>query len=280
MTFKFITLSAAALLTYGVALAQTTAPSAASSAAKVPEPNYTLAFNVGAVTDYRFRGISQTSIGPAVQGGIDFAHKSGFYLGTWASNVKWVKAFNGASQGGLEWDVYGGFKKEIAKALTVDVGAIAYKYPGNDSGAANTLGAGAWSNVNTNEWYGAITYNIVTLKYNRSTGDFLGNIDSKGSNYIDLSAGYDLGDGMLLTPHIGRQVVAGTTNTRPLGLANYTDYALTLAKDFGNGFVLSAAVTGTSASKQNGAGFYNDYPQLDGKFIAGTAVVLGAKYNF
>src|SRR6478672_1722854 len=80
----------AALALSGAAFAQTATP------APAPEPDYTLAANVGAVTDYRFRGISQTSKKPAIQGGLDFAHKSGAYLGAWASNVRWVKDFNGA----------------------------------------------------------------------------------------------------------------------------------------------------------------------------------------
>ena len=57
---------------------------------KAPEPDYTLSFNAGVVTDYRYRGISQTRLKPAVQGGLDFAHKSGFYLGAWASTIKSV----------------------------------------------------------------------------------------------------------------------------------------------------------------------------------------------
>ena len=69
-----------ALALSGAAFAQT----------KAPEPDYTLSFNVGAVTDYRYRGISQSRLDPALQGGADFAHKSGFYVGTWASTIKWA----------------------------------------------------------------------------------------------------------------------------------------------------------------------------------------------
>src|SRR6478752_1412380 len=65
--------------------------------AKAPEPDYTLSYNLGAVTDYRYRGISQTGGHPALQGGIDFAHKSGFYLGTWASTIHWIKDSSNAA---------------------------------------------------------------------------------------------------------------------------------------------------------------------------------------
>ncbi len=235
---------------------------------KAPEPDYTLGFNIGVTSDYRYRGIAQTAEKPALQGGVDFAHKSGFYLGAWASNVDWVKDFNLATKGSYELDLYGGFKGSIAEDLGFDVGAIHYRYPGNNSGATGTPGAGLFSNANTTEIYGALTYKIVTLKYSRSTGDFLGNLNSSGSGYLDLSANFDLGNGFTLTPHVGRQKVAN------LPAANYTDYALTLAKDFGNGFVLSVAATGTNTNR---GGFYTD---VNGRFLGKSALVVGAKYSF
>jgi uncharacterized protein (TIGR02001 family) len=235
--------------------------------AKAPEPDYTLSFNAGVVTDYRFRGIAQTSKKPALQGGVDFAHKSGLYLGLWGSNVKWVKDFNGASKGNYEVDLYGGFKGEIVKDLNFDVGLITYRYPGNNSGAVGTKGFGSYSNANTNEFYGALTYNVFTAKYSRSSGDFLGNIKSSGSTYFDLSAAIDLGNGFTLTPHVGVQKVKNGP------LYDYTDYSLTIAKDMGNGISLTAAATGTNAKKA-------PYTDFNGKFIGNGALVLGAKYSF
>lgn len=80
--------------------------SAVMAQTQVAEPDYTLAYNVGVTSDYRFRGIAQTATDPALQAGVDFAHKSGFYLGAWGSNVSWIKDF-GASDGSLEIDLYG-----------------------------------------------------------------------------------------------------------------------------------------------------------------------------
>lgn len=236
--------------------------------AKAPEPDYSLGFNVGLVSDYRYRGIAQTAGDPALQGGVDFSHKNGLYLGAWASNVKWVKDFNLATKGSYEVDLYGGFKGSIIEDLGFDVGLVAYQYPGNNSGAAGTPGAGLFSKADTIEFYGALSYKIATLKYSRSAGDFLGNLNSSGSSYIDLSANFDLGNGFTLTPHIGRQRVAN------LPTANYTDYALTLAKDFGNGPALSVAATGTNATS---GGFYTD---VNGRFLGKSALVVGLKYSF
>jgi uncharacterized protein (TIGR02001 family) len=243
--------------------------SAAAAEEKGPEPEYTLAFNVGVVSDYRVRGIAQTSTKPAIQGGIDFGLKNGLYLGTAASNVRWVKEFNGATKGNYELDLYGGFKSQIGDTgFSYDVGVIHYRYPDNNSGVAGFYPAGTYSNANTTEAYGALTYGIYTFKYNRSLGDFLGNVNSSGSQYFDLSAAVDLTNGFTLTPHIGRQLIPNQ-----VGRASYTDYALTLAKDFGNGFSATAAFIGSDADRT----FYTD---TRGRFLGDNTIVVGAKYTF
>ena len=244
------------------------ASSAAFAQAQSPEPEYSLTFNAGAVTDYRVRGIAQTSFKPALQVGADFAHKSGFYLGTFASNVKWVKEFNGATKGSYELDLYGGFKDAISSTLTYDVGLVTYQYPGNNSGQAGTPGAGLFANASTTEAYGWLTYRMFTLKYNRSLSNFLGNLDSRGSQYFDLSAAFDLGQGFTLTPHVGRQLIPNQVLP-----ANYSDASLTLAKDFRNGLVLSAAAIATNANRS----FYTDF---NGRYLGRGTLLVGAKYSF
>lgn len=88
--------------------------------------------NVGLVTEYFFRGITQTDKAPALQGGLDFAHDSGFYIGTWGSNVDFGEDEppDGAT---VEVDVYGGWSGELGDSkIGLDIGAIAYLYPGAD----------------------------------------------------------------------------------------------------------------------------------------------------
>jgi uncharacterized protein (TIGR02001 family) len=253
------------------------ATSASFAQTKAPEPDYTLSYNVAGVTDYRFRGITQTSSKPALQLGVDFAHKNGFYLGAFGSNVKWVKDFNGASKGSYEVDLYGGYKGSITKDIGFDVGLITYIYPGNDSGVANpgfALAANSYSNANTTEIYGALTYNVFTFKYNRSTGNYLGFLRSSGSQYFDLSANFDLGSGFTVTPHIGVQRIPNQGATGNAG--NYTDYSLTLGKDFGNGFSGTAALIGTNTKKGAGT-FYRDFNNKD---LGKSTLVLGVKYSF
>ena len=69
-------------LKLAVLLSSLAVSGAAMAQAKAPEPDYSFSYNVGLVSDYRYRGISQSRLRPALQGGVDFSHKSGFYLGT------------------------------------------------------------------------------------------------------------------------------------------------------------------------------------------------------
>lgn len=232
---------------------------AAMAQTAAAEPDYTLSYNVGVTSDYRFRGISQTSTKPALQAGADFAHKSGFYLGVWGSNVKWIKEYAGATDGSLEIDLYGGYKGEISKDFSYDVGLITYQYPSNN----------AATNANTTEFYGAVTYAMVTAKYSRSAGNFVANPSSSGSAYFEIAANVDLGNGFTLTPHVGRQTIPNVVGNA----GNYTDYSLTLGKDFGNGISATVAAIGTNAEKS----FYTD---TQGRFLGKDALVVGLKYSF
>jgi uncharacterized protein (TIGR02001 family) len=229
---------------------------------KAPEPDYTLSFNAGVVTDYRYRGISQSRLKPAVQGGLDFAHKSGFYLGAWASTIKWIED-SGGPDGKVELDLYGGYKGELAKGLAYDVGVLRYEYVGNTL-SRSTLAS--YANANTTEVYGALTAGVFTAKYSHSLTNLFGNINSKGSKYLDLSATFDLGDGWTLTPHVGRQLV----NNSPT--YHYTDYSLTVAKDLGKGLTASLMAVDTNAQVTP----YTWGP----KYVGKSGVVAGIKYSF
>jgi len=213
-----------------------------------------LAFNVGAFSDYRYRGISQTRLKPAVQGGVDFA-AGGLYIGVWASSIKWIKDAGGDAS--VEVDLYGGYKGEVA-GLSYDVGALTYQYPSNKLSTS----------ANTTEIYGALTFGPVTGKYSHAVTNTFGAPDSKNSYYLDLSATFDLGFASL-TPHVGYQKYKGPV----ADAASYTDYAITLSKDF-SGLVVSVAVVGTDADKS----FYSS--PINGKELGKAGVVLGVKYNF
>lgn len=223
-----------------------------------------MSYNIGAVSEYRYRGISQTAEAPALQGGADYAHSSGFYLGAWASQIRWIKEAGAAvdAKGDVELDVYGGYKGSISKDLGFDVGYLRYEYVGN------TYKDLTGTNANTDEVYGALTYGPVTFKYSYALSTLFGAPKSEGSTYADLSATFDLGSGFALVPHVGRQEIAGDPNKG----WSYTDYSLTLNKDLGNGLSASLAAIATNADETL-------YTVNDRKLAKSTAVV-GVKYTF
>ncbi|WP_368567113.1 TorF family putative porin [Acinetobacter junii] len=85
--------------------------------------------NVGVVSDYYARGLDQTG-GVSVQGSIDYSHSSGFYLGSFASNVKWYdKTGDGVNDSDIEWDFYTGYNSKLSDNLGFDVGLYFLNYP-------------------------------------------------------------------------------------------------------------------------------------------------------
>lgn len=224
--------------------------------AAAPTVSYAqVSFNAGVVSDYRYRGISQTSLKPALQAGVDYAGPNGIYLGAWGSTIKWLE--DSGSDGKVEIDLYGGWKGEVAKGLTLDVGVLAYQYP------SNTLPTTA----NTTEVYGALSYDIYTVKYSHGVTTLFGFGDSEGSGYIEASAAFDLGNGYTLTPHVGHQTVKNNDDFA------YSDFSLALAKDLGNGLSVSGTVIATNADDKL-------YVNPDAKFTGRTTLVVGLKYSF
>lgn len=243
---------AGALFAPALVLAQA-APAPAPAPAATPE--HTVSFNAGLVTDYRYRAISQSGNKPALQGGIDYSHSSGFYLGTWASTITWITDAAPANNGRLEVDIYGGYKG-AAGPVSYDVGLLQYWYPGNNLNP----------NANTLEVYLAGTVGPFTAKYSHSLTNLFGFVDSKGSGYLDLSATFDLGNGWGLTPHVGHQSIAKNSTF------SYTDASLTVTKE-AFGLVFSGMLVGTDTTKAL-------YTNPQGKYLGKSTFVLGVKKNF
>lgn len=231
----------------GIGLVAAAAPGFAADAPAAP---YTLSANVGFTSDYVFRGVSQTQGGPAIQGGFDFSHTSGFYLGTWGSNVSWVsvrsfKDSTGAVTSGdpfkennsMEWDLYGGYKGSVGD-FGYDLGVISYYYPGNKTSVKGP---------DTVEVYVGGSWKFLSVKYSQAVSEnFIGWYDytnsrsSRGSNYLELNANYDLGGGWGVLGHVGHQTV------KNVGDASYSDWKVGVSKDIGFG-VITLAYTDTNA---------------------------------
>ena len=256
-------LGAAVAAAFATPLAATNAHAQAAAASPIT-------YNVGVVSDYLFRGISQTHGQPALQGGIDYAHSSGLYLGAWASQITWVKDLY--SSGRTEIDVYGGYKNAFAGGdWNYDVGYIAYNYPGAGRAIPASPGVGGLAKPNTQEAYGAIGYKWLTAKYSVTTSkNFIGwqggsdlDKNTRGSGYLELNGNYDLGNGWTLIGHIGQQTVKGSTTssvaTGSIRSASYKDWKIGVSKDIGFGVVTLAYSDTDAPGTCTSAGGTNSY---------------------
>lgn len=197
-----------------------------------------LTSNLSLTTNYKFRGQDQDAsrtkaIKPALQGGFDYAFgETGWYVGNWNSSVDWLKSNS------LEVDVYGGYKFKAGE-VDLDVGALAYLYPGNSSG-------------NTTELYGAATFGPVTAKYSHTiSSDYFGWAGAKTSNNVGRNTGYlNFAFSKEVAPSITAKASVGFTrfssDIKHLDVPNYMDYSVGGAYDFGSGLSLGAAVVGAN----------------------------------
>jgi uncharacterized protein (TIGR02001 family) len=236
-------------------LAQTAAPAAAPAAA--PTPDWTVTGNATLISDYRFRGFTQTNFGPAFQGGFDVAHASGFYLGNWNSNVAQA-LYNGAS---LESDFYGGFKGELMKDLGYDVGALHYMYAKSGKDYTSPIKTAQGKKVDNTEIYGGLTYGPFSGKLFYATGDYFKTAallgapkKTDGTTYLDLSFSQEF-NGITVGAHYGllslknNKQSALTLATDAGGAAlpkTVGDFKLSAGMDVGGGFIGTVAVYGTT----------------------------------
>ncbi len=213
------------------AFAQAAEP--AKAEAPKPEPEFSLTANVTLASSYAYRGIAQTNERPAIQGGFDFVHKSGFYLGNWNSNISWLADANPGLSAPIEMDFYGGYKFEAAPGLTIDLGALQYYYPMSGAKPANS--------PNTTELYVGAGWGPLSFKYSQAVTDLFGFVDSKNSYYLDGGLNYEVLPGLALVGHVGYQKVKGSDD------ASYTDWKLG-ANYTWEGWTLGAAYVDTNAS--------------------------------
>lgn len=167
--------------------------------------------NLGVVSDYSFRGISQSDESAALQGGFDWTHASGPYLGIWGSTIDLPDA-------DVEFDLYGGWGGTLGNGMNWKLGAIYYAYPG----AAGSLDYDYW------EGTGSLGYDFgflsTTLGMNISP-DFFAGSGFATYSYADATVPLKLGQefDMGLTAHVGNQTVQDNDD---FGSPDYIDYGL------------------------------------------------------
>jgi len=192
---------------------------------------YSISANIGAVSNYVWRGVTQTGDQAAIQGGLDFSHESGFSAGTWVSNIDW-----GTDSPNYELDLYLGYSNSINDDLSFDLSGIYYAYPdGRDSDFAE-LGASG-----TYKWF---TLGLAYTVYGENDGGLFddGDLYYYGSfDYGDLPFGlsfsarggyYDFRhDSVVVDTVIDPATGAVYDETET---ADYWNYGASISKDAGD----------------------------------------------
>lgn len=221
---------------------------AASLPALAEEAPPPLTTTVTFVSDYIFRGMTQTWGKPALQASVDYNHESGLYAGIWGSNVS-GDAYAG---GNLEIDIYGGYNGKINDDWGYTAGFLHFMYPSANYNKTTYVALPS-QRYNSTEVNVGVNYKWVSLKVSQTIGDLLGfnentgyTSGTRGSTYVDLSANVPLAEDWTLGLHAGRQHITATTVAPTLGgstTPDFTDYRLSLTRTLPQGWNVSAAYT-------------------------------------
>lgn len=271
----------------------------------IPAAEHTVTGNVTLASQYIYRGLSQTNGKPALQGGLDYAHVSGFYAGTWLSSISWFTDQNAntaaapvalsspgatgapylpnkSNSANLEWDVYAGIKNSFAGDWTYDVGLLTSNYPGIYENL------GAYRKPDTAEVYAALGYQWLALKYSKAVSHYtFGVNESRGASYIDLAATIPLPEsGVTLQAHAGHQKYPGNANAGYWGASggnnsyfDYTDYKLGLTREY-RGFTYGLAWTHANSRSAAPDNQTTAYMNAFGSNIGGSRATVSVTRNF
>lgn len=241
-----------------------------------PAPGWSVTGNVTAVSDYVFRGITQTQGRGTLQATVDMAHTNGAYMGAFASGVSWAAYNNGDY---MEFDFYGGYKWPIADG-NIDVGLVTYWFPG----AQYTIGsrrityhtqewkagvnvgafnAYAWLST-SKHWFG-FAFDPVSGAFNKSSG----------TTYFEVNWNPEIMPGTVLNLHAGHQ------SLRNFSGYNFSDAKVGLTHTTGP-WVVSAAATYNNGKSNLGATPYWRFFNSNGtyEYVAGSRFLVTAAYTF
>jgi len=169
-------------------------------------------WNAAITSDYLFRGVSQTDEGPALQLGVDFSFGSGFYIGAWASNVDF-----GSGGPDIELDTYIGWNHDLSDDWNLDLAINRYNYLGASS---------SFDDGDYNEFLAVLSYaDTINLNFGY-TNDVYG-LGEKAF-YYGVDGSWEIGNGFSLGAGIGLSTFDSST-----GIEDYTDWSLSVSRDFG-----------------------------------------------
>ncbi len=230
--------------------------------AHADDANGSVSGSASIVSDYLFRGLSQTNRKPALQAGVEYDSASGVYAGAWGSNISWLSDASTSAapiSSSLEVDAYAGWRKTFSSGISVDGGIYRYQYPGS-------YPAG-FTSPNTTEIYAGIGAAGFTLKYSWAVTNLFGFDRSKHSGYLDLSWGHALGKYWSVSAHVGHQSLKNV----PRG--NYTDWNLGVSRSLPHGYAVALGYYDTNADR-------GVYSNAYGHYLGRATAVLSLSKSF
>ncbi|NRR32075.1 hypothetical protein HSX11_18020 [Oxalobacteraceae bacterium] len=267
-----LTLCAALALT-GAAQAAEPAPAATPAAA----PDWSNAGNLTLVSDYLFRGVTQTQAKPTAQATLDFTHVSGFYLGLFGSGVSHAAYNNGA---GSEIDVYGGYRFPLSADSNIDAGLVTYWFPGAHYAAGgedikyHSQDAKLGLNMGAFNVYGWVT--LSKRWFGFAVEPYSGKlVDTRGSFYGEANWNPEIMPGLVLNLHAGKQWV------RNMGAFNFVDVKAGVTKTVDSWAFSAAAVYNNGDASKNGTPLWTFFDaDGSGKNVVQKRLLLTAARNF
>jgi len=207
-----------------------------------------LSGTVTVVSDYDFRGQSLSAKDPALQGSIDWASESGFYVGAWGSNIDYGPGVDGD----IEIDLYTGYAGETEGGLGWDVGFVYYTYPGADDISDYP------------EIYGALSYKWFEFKQWYSND--LSGSDEDGF-YTEVNGSFELPANFGLNLHLGYNYGDAFEDTE------YMDYSVGVGYTLGN-FDLELKYVDTDLSNGDPLFSSDDAFNSEGRVIFGVSTTF------
>ena len=236
MKLKQLTLAVLAASAVSAAFAQTPAPAPAAAPAVTPEHSFTP--KISLYSEYEYRGITQTSEKPALQFNFDYVNSSGLYAGLFLTNIKWLK--DSAKAGGfktdaqLELDLFAGYKFEVVKDITMDIGYLRYEYPSSNAFKLKP---------NTDEVYVGLSGGPFSAKYSYATSTLFGFAGSKGSSFTEFNWAQEVFPKFTMNAQLARQTVKKNNDS------TYTVYKIGGTYDLGEGWSAGGYYKDTNAKK-------------------------------
>ena len=150
----------------------------------------TIKGNIGATSDYVWRGNTQSDGDASISGGIDVDLGSGFAVGVWTASLGGDQPDGSAD---YETDIYGSYSFDVG-SIGMEVGYISYQYPG-DAESANDF----------EEYFVTADFGLVSVSYFRlDSAENEDQNDDKGT-YLSIDTGFELDDGWSVGLHYGEE---------------------------------------------------------------------------